>query len=140
MDRPADHGGGGMTVSVVLRTLSFPAPAKLLSLNDRMHWAPKGKLTKTWREATYWHCVDLYAHTRFVVIQKLEPAIIDIALPVRTAHKRDPHNFMPTVKAIVDGLVDAGWWPDDNSDWISVMEPVLVVGGSLVTITARARP
>ena len=31
-----------------------------------------------------------------------------------TRRKLDPPNFYPTVKPIIDGLTDAGWWDDDN--------------------------
>lgn len=32
-----------------------------------------------------------------------------------TVSKADPHNTAPTVKALIDGMVHAGLWPDDNS-------------------------
>ena len=31
-----------------------------------------------------------------------------------TRRRLDPINLYPTVKAIVDGLTDAAWWPDDD--------------------------
>ncbi|QBX16900.1 hypothetical protein Javan291_0024 [Streptococcus phage Javan291] len=33
----------------------------------------------------------------------------------------DPPNFYPTVKALVDGLTDAGIWSDDNHEVIRFM-------------------
>lgn len=59
------------------------------------------------------------------------PATVWVHLPFTTARRRDPHNFVPCVKAIVDGLVDAGVWPDDTPEWVRVMEPELVVGPSV---------
>jgi len=38
-------------------------------------------------------------------------------------------NYLPVVKAIVDGLVDAGCWPDDTAEFVEIRQPVLVVGG-----------
>ncbi len=98
--------------------ISFPAPAKLINLNDRLHWSVKARLTAAWREAAF------YA-AKQAGVRNIGPSKVYVRLPVKTAHKRDPHNFTPTVKAIVDGLVDAGVWPDDNSDWVTVAEPAL---------------
>jgi hypothetical protein len=41
---------------------------------------------------------------------------------------------MPTVKAIVDGLVDACYWPDDDSTWVTVVEPLFVKGSARTTV------
>lgn len=41
---------------------------------------------------------------------------VEVAIPTR--RRFDPANSSPTVKALVDGLTDAGWWTDDNSDVI----------------------
>jgi hypothetical protein len=32
--------------------------------------------------------------------------------------KADPANAAPTVKALIDGMVDAGVWPDDDSTYV----------------------
>lgn len=118
----------------VLRTLSFPAPAALINMNGRMHWSKLGTLVAAWRGAAAWHSLRHYKHT-----DGLPAAIVDVALPVKGNRRRDPMNMVPTVKAIVDGLVDAGWWADDSAAYVRVLEPTLVVGGTLVTVTARAR-
>ena len=34
---------------------------------------------------------------------------------LRMQARRDLHNYMPTLKALVDGLVDAGLLPDDDA-------------------------
>jgi hypothetical protein len=47
---------------------------------------------------------------------------------------------MPTVKAIVDGLVDAGVWPDDNSDSVVVTEPLLDPHRDPLTFEIQLRP
>lgn len=36
-------------------------------------------------------------------------------------------HYFATVKPIVDGLVDAGLWPDDTPEWVTTTEPRLVV-------------
>lgn len=62
------------------------------------------------------------------------PSRVTVTLPVSGNRKRDPHNWTPTVKAIVDGLVDAGVWPDDNSDWVTTNEPVLDTTATQVAV------
>lgn len=116
------------------RSFTFTAPARALTENQRLHWAQRARLVRAWRTTTAWQALSAYGR-----LDPMSPSTVDIAIPVRTAHKRDPHNWTPTCKAIVDGLVDAGWWPDDNSDWVTVLEPVLVVGAPHVTVTARPR-
>lgn len=39
------------------------------------------------------------------------------------ARRRDPHNFMPTLKALVDGFVDAGVLPDDDKHHLQGPDP-----------------
>ena len=39
-----------------------------------------------------------------------------------TAHKADPPNAWPTLKAILDGLTDAGVWADDSSEHVVATE------------------
>lgn len=107
----------------------FDPPEKLLSLNDRLHWAKKNRISQAWRDAAGWAALAANPHP-------LRRCTVRVVLPVRTAHKRDPHNYVATVKPIIDGLVDAGWWPDDNSDWVTVLEPELCTGMKVVHVTA----
>lgn len=48
---------------------------------------------------------DSYMFKRFVVIVEVLPP---------TRRRSDPPNLYPTVKALVDGLTDSGWWEDDD--------------------------
>ena len=100
--------------------VAFPAPARLLSANDRDHWRRRSQLVKTWR-----HTTRLAAHR----IGPQPPSVIHLTLPVRDNRRRDPMNYYPTMKVCVDGLVDAGCWPDDTPDYVRTLEPVLRVGG-----------
>jgi crossover junction endodeoxyribonuclease RusA len=113
---------------IEVMSFEFPLPAKLLSMNDRMHWRPKAALTEVWRSATTHGALAEYQRRRrsTPVTRPLPPSIVRIALPVSTAARRDPHNYFATVKPIVDGLVDAGLWPDDTPEHVSVVEPTLV--------------
>lgn len=69
----------------------------------------------------------------------LPPCKVQTYIPFRTNRRRDPHNYTGTVvKAAVDGLRIAGAWPDDNPDWVTVMDPVLQIGKDLI-ITLEPR-
>lgn len=98
-------------------------PTAPLSINQErnMHWADRGRRLKPWRELTWAAAVN--AGLAATVAGR--PARITVHLPVQGALRRDPHNFVPTVKSVVDGLVRAGVWPDDGPEWVTVTEPVL---------------
>lgn len=117
-------------------TITFDPPGKLLSMNDRMHWTKKARATKAWREAAHFGALESLGRARrmFGV-----PALVTVTLPVRDARPRDPHNLFATVKPIVDGLTDAGLWPDDTSEWVSVTEPAIHVRGRQVTVLISPR-
>ena len=110
--------------------VGFDAPGKLLNLNDRQHWAPKARAVAAWRTAAKHAAHRIPMH---------DQSIVTIELPVRDKRKRDPHNYSPTMKAVIDGLVDAGCWPDDDSSWVATREPVLVVD-STGFVTVRIEP
>lgn len=99
-------------------TIEFIAPGRLLSMNDRQHWRSKATATKAWRWRT---------HSAVLVGWQLAPCTVTVELPVRDNRRRDPHNYFATVKPIIDGLVDAGLWPDDTPEWVTTTEPRLVV-------------
>lgn len=57
------------------------------------------------------------------------PSIVQLHIGFKERRRRDPHNYCGTVlKAVVDGLVKAGLWPDDTPDWVGHREPLLVTG------------
>ena len=65
----------------------------------------------------------------------MKPSLVTVALPFARAGTRDPMNYVGTVvKALIDGMVDAGCWPDDTAEWVEVRQPVLEVGGTEVVI------
>ena len=53
----------------------------------------------------------------------LNPLVILLVVTIYAPTKRrmDPPNFYPTVKALVDGMTDAGIWTDDNHEVIKYM-------------------
>lgn len=85
-----------------------------LSANDRRHWADKAARTAALRGRA-----RLLARAA-----KLDPytgpVLIWALVKYPTARRADPPNTYPTVKALIDGLVDAGIFPDDDSDHVNL--------------------
>lgn len=87
--------------------IPIPLEKNPLSLNSRDHWAKKAKHTKTWR-----------AFAAQMAHRYPELAACDVTLTwfVTTTHRRDEDNLYPLLKALCDGLVDAGVVRDDTPD------------------------
>lgn len=114
-------------------TLRFARPGPLMSMNDREHWRAHAAAVKTWRHAAW-------VSTFGTDTKPLGPSVVRVWLPVKDARKRDPHNYYPTVKAIVDGLVDGSMFVDDSSEHVTTIEPVLQVRrDDVVTVTIEDR-
>jgi len=114
-----------------------PAPTPPLSLNRErtMHHMKRHRLLKPWKDTAATLC-------RSKRVQRAiagRPATITVVLPVRGNLRRDPHNYVPTVKAVIDGMVAAKVWPDDTPEWVTVNEPILEVGGTSVRIIVEPR-
>lgn len=88
--------------------LDFARPDEWINANVREHWTIKAAKVRTWRAAVATHAID----ARLPYMTRVE-----IVAQPRWASKRrhDSSNIAPTVKACVDGLVDAGVLPDDSS-------------------------
>lgn len=92
-------------------TLRIQAPAPFINANQRQHrLAIRGNI-KLWRDAAH-----IYA--KAARLPSLQRAHITATLHFPTKRQRDVHNWMPTIKAIVDGLVDYGLLPDDSDDYL----------------------
>jgi crossover junction endodeoxyribonuclease RusA len=111
---------------VVVLDLGLP-PERPLSTNEsnRMHWAQRDRKLEPWRKAA-WTLAQQQKIPEQVGGRKSK---VTMVIPFRTKSRRDPSNYVGTVvKATVDGLVQAGVWPDDNPLYVEVMEPLLVIG------------
>lgn len=86
----------------------FIPESEWLSANGRFHWAAKARRTKTLRQRGFWAAKQTKAsrHDRLHVTAFIQ---------YPTGGRADPANSAPTVKALIDGMVDAGVLPDDDS-------------------------
>lgn len=93
-------------------TLTLDIPSALwLTSNQRLHWAAKAKRTRAIR-----HLAAVRA--RAEKLPRFEVAHVTAYIGYPTNAKADPGNAAPTVKAVLDGLTDAGIWPDDNHEHV----------------------
>jgi crossover junction endodeoxyribonuclease RusA len=101
-------------------TLHFEIPdAWWLSANDRRHWADKGKRTKALREMGRLNAIA-------AELPELSTTHVAAFIGYPRNGRADPANAAPTVKALIDGMVDAGVWPDDDS--VHVIGPTFLRG------------
>lgn len=117
-------------------TFTFPWPLDPWSTNQErtMSWQTLYRHVSTWRDATMWHTRSILGGTTHIPT----PAHIKVVISFPVKRRRDPHNYAGTVvKAIVDGLVNAGMFPDDTAEYVRVDEPELEVnkGSGYVTVT-----
>ena len=91
-------------------TIELPAGMRLLNLNDRRHWAEKGRITRDLRKAA-WACA------RNAHIPHLERARVTVEFqPPLNGRHRDADNLAAAGKPAIDGaLVDARILANDDA-------------------------
>lgn len=111
--------GAGSELSLKLLTPDRMVP--LLTLNTargRIHWRAWAKMTRAWRDQAR---LEAEASAVRLELEAGERVAIDV-LPIQPGGiLADPGAHMPTVKACVDGLRDAGWIPDDSGRYVSAI-------------------
>jgi len=105
-----------------------------MTMNQRKHWTWVSKNKRAWRDAT---CTVAVARPELLFPGVGVSSIVRCVFPVKQLRRRDPHNYYPTVKPIVDGLVDAGLWPDDTPDFVETREPMFAVCQDMYVIIER---
>lgn len=102
-------------------TVELPWSGPLLRDNDRPHWAQKARLTRTLRDAAL-----LLARQAQLPIG-LDRVRIELHWQPPMGRRRDQLSISPTLKPLVDGLVDYGLVADDDTEHVRlecVIEPV----------------
>ncbi|WP_172121250.1 hypothetical protein [Actinomyces faecalis] len=107
-----------------------------LSANGREHRFDRARRTATLRKRA---CLLARHHGLPHYTGRVR---VDFYVHTRTHNRMDPANAYPTVKALVDGLTDAGVWADDDDTHLSgpvphrgEHAPDLPVGFRRVTLT-----
>lgn len=104
---------------------SFPAPTERLTKNQRLHWAHRSKLVAEWRQAAFL-AGRQYRLTSRIAQHAVPPSVLTVTFEVPDMRRRDADGPAPTVSAIQDGLVDAGFWPDDTPEYVAATGSVFV--------------
>lgn len=90
-----------------------------------MHPQERHRIKDHWKQTARFHYRSVTANGS----RSLPPGIVQVHIPFKAKRRRDPHNYCGTVlKAIIDGLVVAGAWPDDTPEWVGHREPILTSG------------
>ena len=105
---------------------TMPVAEKVWSGNERIHYRVRSQRVKAWRTM---------ARLQAEVLMSSAPVFplegkwdVELTLPFTRNGRRDMSNYVSTVvKSVVDGLVDAGVWPDDNFRHVRVIEPSFII-------------
>jgi len=89
--------------------LAFEWERPPLTANQRQHWTAKARTTRVVR-----HRASFAA--RALRIPPLGRCSVSLTWVVADRRRRDADNLVPTLKALCDGLVDAGVVTDDTPD------------------------
>lgn len=88
----------------------------LLTANQRLHWAQKAERTRVTRQTAWAEAKLSRPAGRLIPFEDKMRCLITVKYPDR--RRRDVHNLMPTVKAAIDGMVDAKVFHDDSDEWL----------------------
>lgn len=116
--------GLGIPTSQDCVKVNFDAPPAWSTNQDRnLHHHKRAQRILEWKEATI---LALHGQPRYDPPRRL---LVALTIPFKQNRRRDPHNYCGTVlKAVIDGIVHAGFVPDDNPKWIAHREPVFAIG------------
>lgn len=80
-----------------------------LTANQRLHWSKRMRRTRILRAYA-----ASEARLHGLAGARLGPSAVTAMIGYPAQTRADPANAAPTVKAIIDGLVDARVWDDDD--------------------------
>lgn len=87
--------------------MTVPRADDWLNANQRLHFMRHAAAVANWRQAAHWAA-------KAEKLPRLRKAQIIATLHFGDRRRRDPANYHPTLKPIIDGLVDYGLLPDDD--------------------------
>lgn len=94
------------------QTLTLWVPPDLrLTSNRRLHWAARARMARTIR-------AQAKAAARRSLTPVTRPVLLTVTITYPVAGRHDPANWSDWAKHAVDGITDAGIWPDDDASWV----------------------
>lgn len=94
---------------------------EMISANDRMDFHVKAELTAYLRNLSTEVARRTYEDPERTMFSDVRPCHIGIVICPPTKRRMDAPNWYPTIKALIDGLTDAGVFEDDNNKVITSM-------------------
>lgn len=92
---------------------------EMISSNDRLNPHVKADLTAHLRKLSTETARRTYEHPERTMFSDTNPCHMYIRIYPPTKRRMDAVNWYPTVKALIDGLTDAGVFEDDNDKVIT---------------------
>lgn len=92
---------------------------EMISSNDRLCPHVKAELTAHLRELSTIVARETYEHPEENQFSDTNPCHMRIIICPPTKRRMDAPNWYPTIKALIDGLTDAGIFEDDNDNVIT---------------------
>lgn len=105
-----------MSEPKILMGLSFDVPP--LTANQRMCWQEKAPIVRNVRR-------EARVKAQFLKLVRMEKVEVKLHYRPRDNRRRDADNLIPTLKALCDGLVDAGVVPDDTPEFMVKHMPII---------------
>ena len=94
------------------QTLALWVPPDLkLTSNRRLHWAARARMARTIR-------AQARAAARRSLTPVRRPVLLIVTVTYPQAGRHDPANWADWAKHAIDGITDAGIWPDDDASWV----------------------
>lgn len=87
---------------------------EMISSNDRLNMHVKAELTAYLRKLSKESAFKMYEHPERAMFSDVHPCHMGIIICPPTKRRMDAPNWYPTIKALIDGLTDAGIFEDDN--------------------------
>ncbi len=118
-DPTTPEGRAELREQLGLYILDLDCTEAPLSLNKRMHWAPKSRITREIRTKAWLLAKQAKVPTG------CDHVTVCLHYRPKDRRKRDEDNLVPVLKAACDGLVDAGIVPDDTPQFMQKLMPVI---------------
>lgn len=103
---------------------------EMISANDRLNPHIRAELTAHLRNLSKETALRTYEHPERIMFSDVNPCHIGVIIYPPTERRMDAPNWYPTVKALIDGLTDAGVFEDDNN---KVIRSMTFIPGSVTT-------
>jgi Holliday junction resolvase RusA-like endonuclease len=107
-----------VSTATVYRTVIETVPHEDLSANARVHHMARARRVKELREFVYWQTRQDAPSAPIA-----GPVVVSVTIGWPKGRKRqDPTNVGHCLKAVIDGMSDAGWWNNDKQ--VTIREPI----------------